>query len=113
MLRATHISPRAHVTRSSFPFCPTFQVGECVATWVRPHFEELLYPYTPPHVTRPKETKRIFVVHLPEKCYFAVRHAHMAAAVWPCARWCEEHGRAGRACADTLAPHAPRAVTGA
>jgi cleavage and polyadenylation specificity factor subunit 5 len=54
------------------------QVGECVATWYRPHFEETLYPYVPPHITRPKETRRIFVVHLPEKCYFAAR---------PCAPW--------------------------
>ena len=49
------------------------QVGECIATWWRPHFEAEMYPYVPPHVTRPKECKRIFVVHLPEKCYFAVR----------------------------------------
>jgi cleavage and polyadenylation specificity factor subunit 5 len=57
-----------------------------VATWVRPHFEELLYPYTPPHVTRPKETRRIFVVHLPEKCYFAVRRRTAAAAAAVCVR---------------------------
>ena len=49
------------------------QVGECVANWWRPDFEAELYPYVPPHITRPKESKRVFVVHLPEKCYFAVR----------------------------------------
>ena len=51
------------------------QVGECVANWWRPDFEAELYPYVPPHITRPKESKRVFVVHLPEKCYFAVRCA--------------------------------------
>lgn len=49
------------------------QVGECVANWWRPDFEAELYPYVAPHITRPKESKRVFVVHLPEKCYFAVR----------------------------------------
>ncbi len=56
------------------------QVGECVANWWRPDFEAELYPYVPPHITRPKESKRVFVVHLPEKCYFAVRRLLHCAA---------------------------------
>jgi hypothetical protein len=54
------------------------QVGECVASWWRPDFDAELYPYVPPHITRPKESKRVFVVHLPEKCYFAVRRVRRA-----------------------------------
>lgn len=27
-----------------------------------------MYPYVPPHVTKPKEQKKLFVVQLPEKC---------------------------------------------
>jgi cleavage and polyadenylation specificity factor subunit 5 len=57
------------------------QVGECVANWWRPDFEAELYPYVPPHITRPKESKRVFVVHLPEKCYFAVRRLRCALGV--------------------------------
>ena len=44
-----------------------------------------MYPYVPPHVTRPKETKRIFLVHLPQKCYFAVRAARAGAHTPGCA----------------------------
>ena len=47
-------------------------IGDCVATYWRPHFEPQLYPYLPVHVTRPKEIRKLFAVHLPERCYFAV-----------------------------------------
>lgn len=30
------------------------------------------FPYLPPHVTKPKEVKKLYVVALPDKCYFAV-----------------------------------------
>lgn len=30
------------------------QIGECAAMWWRPNFETLLYPYQPPHITKPK-----------------------------------------------------------
>ena len=50
-----------------------WEVGECLATWWRPTFETVaMYPYMPPHVTRPKECRKLFLVHLPERCYFAV-----------------------------------------
>ncbi|KAF3527813.1 hypothetical protein DY000_02038332 [Brassica cretica] len=51
---------------------PDWKVGECVATWWRPNFETMMYPYCPPHITKPKECKRLYVVHLSEKEYFAV-----------------------------------------
>ncbi|KAL9258618.1 Pre-mRNA cleavage factor Im 25 kDa subunit 2-like protein [Drosera capensis] len=51
---------------------PNWQIGECVACWWRPNFETLLYPYCPPHITKPKECKKIFIVHLPDRDYFAV-----------------------------------------
>lgn len=47
-------------------------IGDCVAAYWRPHFEPQMYPYLPVHVTRPKETRKLFTVHLPERCYFAV-----------------------------------------
>ncbi|CAI5460660.1 unnamed protein product [Closterium sp. Yama58-4] len=33
---------------------PDWQVGECSAVWWRPNFETLMYPYCPPHITKPK-----------------------------------------------------------
>ncbi|KAG0593039.1 hypothetical protein KC19_1G300400 [Ceratodon purpureus] len=33
---------------------PEWQIGECAAMWWRPNFETLLYPYQPPHITKPK-----------------------------------------------------------
>ena len=30
------------------------QIGECVAIWWRPNFETVMYPYCPPHITKPK-----------------------------------------------------------
>ncbi|KAF3658021.1 Cleavage and polyadenylation specificity factor subunit 5 [Capsicum annuum] len=51
---------------------PNWQIGECVAIWWRPNFETIMYPYCPPHITKPKECKKLFVVHLSEREYFAV-----------------------------------------
>ena len=45
---------------------------DCVARWCRPGFEPNYYPYLPAHVTRPKETRAVFVCQLPEKALFAV-----------------------------------------
>lgn len=53
---------------------PKWEVGECIGVYWRPNFETILYPYLPPHITRPKECKKLFVSPLPEKCYFAVGH---------------------------------------
>lgn len=51
---------------------PDWQIGECVAVWWRPNFETIMYPYCPPHITKPKECKKLYVVHLSEREYFAV-----------------------------------------
>lgn len=48
-----------------------WEIGECLATYWRPHFESNTYPYLPVHITRPKEIRKLFTVHLPERCYFA------------------------------------------
>ncbi|KAB1210712.1 Cleavage and polyadenylation specificity factor subunit 5 [Morella rubra] len=47
-------------------------IGECVAIWWRPNFETIMYPYCPPHITKPKECKKLYLVHLSEREYFAV-----------------------------------------
>ncbi|KAK8530686.1 hypothetical protein V6N13_030636 [Hibiscus sabdariffa] len=51
---------------------PDWKIGECVGIWWRPNFDSVMYPYCPPHMTRPKECKKLFLVHLSEKDYFAV-----------------------------------------
>ncbi|KAF9672014.1 hypothetical protein SADUNF_Sadunf12G0110200 [Salix dunnii] len=51
---------------------PDWQIGECVAILWRPNFETTMYPYCPPHITKPKECKKLFLVHLSEREYFAV-----------------------------------------
>lgn len=47
-------------------------IEDCIGTWWRPNFEQPQYPYVPPHVTKPKEQKRMFLVQLGEKALFAV-----------------------------------------
>nr|CAN74801.1 hypothetical protein VITISV_006288 [Vitis vinifera] len=57
---------------NSLALQPDWQIGECVAIWWRPNFETIMYPYCPPHITKPKECKKLFIVHLSEREYFAV-----------------------------------------
>eukprot|EP01098_Paradermamoeba_levis_P013552 TRINITY_DN6209_c0_g1_i2.p1 TRINITY_DN6209_c0_g1~~TRINITY_DN6209_c0_g1_i2.p1 ORF type:complete len:230 (+),score=55.05 TRINITY_DN6209_c0_g1_i2:887-1576(+) len=49
-----------------------WETGELIATWWRPNFETFQYPYVPPHTSKPKECRKLFLVPLPEKCTFAV-----------------------------------------
>ncbi|KAF0292176.1 Cleavage and polyadenylation specificity factor subunit 5 [Amphibalanus amphitrite] len=47
-------------------------IEDCIGTWWRPNFEQPQYPYVPPHITKPKEQKKLFLVQLGEKALFAV-----------------------------------------
>ena len=47
-------------------------VEDTIGNWWRPNFEPAQYPYIPPHITKPKEHKKLFLVQLQEKAYFAV-----------------------------------------
>jgi hypothetical protein len=31
-----------------------WEISECAGVWWRPNFDNLFYPYLPPHITRPK-----------------------------------------------------------
>ncbi len=44
-----------------------WQIGDCLAQWWRPNFEIHMYPFIPPHVTRPKECKKMYLVPLPRQ----------------------------------------------
>ncbi|XP_038683105.1 pre-mRNA cleavage factor Im 25 kDa subunit 2-like isoform X1 [Tripterygium wilfordii] len=57
-----------------------WQIGDCMGVWWRPNFEREIYPYCPPHITKPKEQKKIFVVQLPERqCFHVPRNITLAA----------------------------------
>ncbi|GAB5366990.1 hypothetical protein AAMO2058_001191300 [Amorphochlora amoebiformis] len=53
-------------------FRPKWEIGDLLSVWYRPTFEPYHYPYNPPHVTAPKERRRLFLIPLPEKCLFVV-----------------------------------------
>jgi hypothetical protein len=61
-----YLSPESDLLKSPW------DIGECVGSWVRPNFDTMFYPYTSPHITRPKEIKKVYIVQLPENCYFGV-----------------------------------------
>ncbi|PWN26809.1 cleavage and polyadenylation specific factor 5 [Jaminaea rosea] len=49
-----------------------WDISDCIATWWRPSFETFMYPYIPPHITKPKECKKLYLVQPPPKATFAV-----------------------------------------
>ncbi len=49
-----------------------WRVGELVSTWWRPNFETVMYPYVPPQVDAPKESRKIFLTQLPPTGILAV-----------------------------------------
>jgi Nucleotide hydrolase len=42
-------------------------IEDIIGNWWRPNFEPPQYPYVPPHITKPKEHKKLFLVQLAEK----------------------------------------------
>ncbi|KAI9216763.1 Cleavage/polyadenylation specificity factor subunit 5 [Blastocladiella britannica] len=42
-----------------------WNISACVARWWRPNFETFLYPFCPPHITKPKEVKLQYLVTVP------------------------------------------------
>jgi cleavage and polyadenylation specificity factor subunit 5 len=56
------------------------RIGELLSTWHRPNYEALMYPYVPPHVTRPKEQRNVYLVHLePDVTFTVPRHMRVVA----------------------------------
>ncbi|KAL6769608.1 hypothetical protein ACKKBG_A31685 [Auxenochlorella protothecoides x Auxenochlorella symbiontica] len=60
---------------------PDWRLGDLLATFYRPNFENFLYPYCPPHIERPKEVRSLYLVHLPEQCFFSVPQNQKLLAV--------------------------------
>ncbi|KAK9473083.1 Cleavage/polyadenylation specificity factor subunit 5 [Dipodascopsis tothii] len=44
-----------------------WNIGDCLAQWWRPNFETFMYPFIPPHVSRPKECKKLYLINLPKQ----------------------------------------------
>ena len=59
----------------------SWQISELVSTWWRPNFETFMYPYIPPHITRPKECKKLFLVLLSDHYVFHVPKNYKIVAV--------------------------------
>ncbi|RYR56292.1 hypothetical protein Ahy_A05g022032 [Arachis hypogaea] len=51
---------------------PNWEIGECVARWWRPNFENFMYPHCPAHIKKPKECRVLYMVHLSDREYFEV-----------------------------------------
>ncbi|KAF1744725.1 LOW QUALITY PROTEIN: hypothetical protein MXB_5386 [Myxobolus squamalis] len=49
-----------------------WSVVDVMGTWWRPNYENPQYPYIPPHITKPKESRRLFMVQIPEQCLIFV-----------------------------------------
>jgi cleavage and polyadenylation specificity factor subunit 5 len=69
-----------------------WEIGELISVWWRPNYETFMascqrisltskrfltldnailkqYPYVPAHITKPKEQKKLFIIHLPERSW--------------------------------------------
>lgn len=80
-----------------------FRVGELLATWTRPNFEPLLFPYRPPHITREKEVRSVYLVHLEPDVTFTVP-SHLRVVIAPLFDLYDNASRYGHVIAGV--PHA-------
>lgn len=49
-----------------------WNIQHCLSQWWRPNFDPFLYPFLPPHITRPKECRKQYLFQLPKHQVFAV-----------------------------------------
>ncbi|KAK3679917.1 hypothetical protein LTR78_000294 [Recurvomyces mirabilis] len=49
-----------------------WNITSTLAQWWRPNFETFMYPYLPPHTTRPKELKKLYFIQLPKSKVLSV-----------------------------------------
>lgn len=72
----------------------SWKVLDCLAQWWRPNFEVFMYPFLPPHISRPKECKKTFLISLPEKIAFFVP-SNMTFLAVPLFELCDNPARYG------------------
>ncbi|EGX94387.1 cleavage and polyadenylation specific factor 5 [Cordyceps militaris CM01] len=71
-----------------------WEIGDCLSQWWRPNFETFMYPFLPAHITRPKECKKIYLIHLPKTKVLSVPKNMKLLAV-PLFELYENSGRYG------------------
>lgn len=65
-------------------------IGQLLATWWRPNFDEMILPYLPAHVSQPKEKIDVYLVHAGEGCALDIPANVMLVAVPLFDLFCEE-----------------------
>ncbi|KAI6145491.1 cleavage and polyadenylation specificity factor 25 kDa subunit [Pisolithus tinctorius] len=70
--RTTRPPPESKQSNASHGIDNEWDIGDCLAQWWRPNFETFMYPFIPAHITKPKECKKLFLVHMPERKVLAV-----------------------------------------
>jgi cleavage and polyadenylation specificity factor subunit 5 len=58
-----------------------WQISGFLGKWVRPQFDDLLFPYDLPHVSSPKETVSIYLIQMPKEMAFNVNQSAEMVAV--------------------------------
>lgn len=56
-------------------------VADLLSVWWRPNFDDVILPYLPPHISRPKECIKVYQVTIPERCVFMVAPDEKLVAV--------------------------------
>lgn len=59
-------SPNSSLSAAETASAQDWNVSDTLAQWYRPNFETFMYPFLPPHVTRPKECKKLYFIQLPK-----------------------------------------------
>eukprot|EP01088_Endostelium_zonatum_P014588 TRINITY_DN3262_c0_g1_i1.p1 TRINITY_DN3262_c0_g1~~TRINITY_DN3262_c0_g1_i1.p1 ORF type:complete len:340 (+),score=115.51 TRINITY_DN3262_c0_g1_i1:147-1022(+) len=67
-IASTSTAPNGQIIQNN----ADWEVGDLLCSWWRPNFETLFYPYIPPHITKPKELKKLYLIVLPESFMFDV-----------------------------------------
>ncbi|PIA91379.1 Pre-mRNA cleavage factor Im 25 kDa subunit 2 [Cercospora beticola] len=60
------LAPTGSLAESTTAADRDWNIADTLAQWYRPNFETFMYPFLPPHVTRPKECKKLYLIQLPE-----------------------------------------------
>ncbi|PWN99555.1 cleavage and polyadenylation specificity factor, 25 kDa subunit [Tilletiopsis washingtonensis] len=72
ILAPSPAEPNSYGPRGPAGEAGDWEIGDCLAEWWRPSFETFMYPYVPPHITKPKECKKLFLVQVPPTKTLAV-----------------------------------------
>lgn len=66
------LAPTGSLSARDNPESADWDIHDTLAQWWRPNFETFMYPYLPPHVSRPKECKKLYFIQLPKSKVLSV-----------------------------------------